>query len=735
MDGNSTAPGPATNSRFTQDDDDDGVFCGDEETGTEGRPTSAAATAMSSSFLDERSPYNLQNVRTALNQLQTEIEEKLPTSSLRHKDGASVRNALSQLQAEIEEKLPTSSACTKNDASRGTNTGVNLSFPGAYSEGGTKEPTQGEADEIPDIERHELPASQSTNLPAGAGPGAPIMATRSQDNNDSDQANSGQTNTDAVAVPVTEDERDLPTAEPVDQTRGQRASTLRRQKTRRHAAVAFFFGLLFIGITVLLLLLRTKDDDRKEHNNGKITAPQTLSSGTDFTQSPTESRLELEILQFFPSYTRESLEDPDSAQSQALSWLLNDPFLLHYKDQEWRVRQRFALVTLYYATNGHNWTNHDNWLNYSHHECSWWAPPSFAFPVQWFQTFTSQYENPCEQPTLTANDRDSDSDSDNSSFITMESSERQVYKNLWLWRNNLDTSNGNYLPEELYWLSSLQSLSLFGSNFSAAIISTSIGQLSHLQAVAFSFSSLGGSIPTEIGLLTNLSFLGLGKNQLTGTVPTEVGLLSNLESLLMYENQLSGSLHDEVFSSSMQDLTFLDLDTNMLSGPLPTTMGFISSLQQVIMYGNYFSGPVPSELGSLSSAIRLVLSHNNFNQTIPTELGQMPSLMSLELQGNQLSGSLPSLFVTGTGTSTSTSSLTHLLLQDNQLTEVPPELFTGETTSALAVFNASGNPLLQISEANMETTCFVSFDYNETECKEKLDRLEFPVACGCDCAC
>ena len=79
------------------------------------------------------------------------------------------------------------------------------------------------------------------------------------------------------------------------------------------------------------------------------------------------------ISDWIPDYTMDKIQrDPNSPQALAYNWTLNDPSLAEL--EAWRVRQRFALASLYYATDGpHNWYKQDGWLNYSTHECDWHA--------------------------------------------------------------------------------------------------------------------------------------------------------------------------------------------------------------------------------------------------------------------------------------------------------------------------------------------------------------------------
>ena len=44
-----------------------------------------------------------------------------------------------------------------------------------------------------------------------------------------------------------------------------------------------------------------------------------------------------------------------------------------------RRLQRFALATLYYATNGDEWTDAHGWMQYDVHECEWFATGGFGY--------------------------------------------------------------------------------------------------------------------------------------------------------------------------------------------------------------------------------------------------------------------------------------------------------------------------------------------------------------------
>ena len=171
-----------------------------------------------------------------------------------------------------------------------------------------------------------------------------------------------------------------------------------------------------------------------------------------------------------------SFVNSTSAQSQALEWMLSDPYTLTL-GQDDRLVQRFALVTLWYSTNGAIWSTDDT--TYS---VGWLAPV-----------------HECEWDAVGDGKRDLQCNS-NKEVIQM-----------YLLRGE-DVSG--HLPAEL-------------------------GLLSRLEQLDVSTIAFSGAIPTELALLTGLSRLDLSANTLSGSIPTEVGLMTRLTLLSLSANTLT----------------------------------------------------------------------------------------------------------------------------------------------------------------------------------------------------
>lgn len=184
--------------------------------------------------------------------------------------------------------------------------------------------------------------------------------------------------------------------------------------------------------------------------------------------------------------------------------------------------ERAALVALYNATGGSNWTHSDNWL----------------------QGTTS-------------------SDFGNWYGVSVQNGD---IVRIVLTYNNLQGA----LPSEFGNLSNLNELYLRGNQLNT--LPAGIGNLSSLTHLDLQQNQLS-SLPPEIGNLSSLTYLFLIFNQLS-SLPPEIGNLSSLNELYFNYNQLN-FLPPEI--ANLSSLTYLSFHENQLSS-LPTEIGNLSSL-------------------------------------------------------------------------------------------------------------------------------------------------------------
>lgn len=245
------------------------------------------------------------------------------------------------------------------------------------------------------------------------------------------------------------------------------------------------------------------------------------------------------------------------------------------------------------------------------------------------------------------------------------------------------------IPASLGQLTGLFQINL-GSNHLTGSIPPELGDLTQMDFFTVGGNDLTGPIPSELGNLTLLTSLDLSENQLTGSIPPELGQLTLLTFLVLGPNQLTGTIPSEL--GNLTGLTFLRLSGNHLSGSIPPSFGHLTNLYLLEMDHNGLTGSIPPELGQDVLLQYLALHDNQLDGTIPTELGNIPTLQNLSMDNNLLTGSLPAslgnlpnLTAFGASHNQLTGSipselgqdikLKHLDLYENQLTgSIPPEL-------------------------------------------------------------
>ena len=277
---------------------------------------------------------------------------------------------------------------------------------------------------------------------------------------------------------------------------------------------------------------------------------------------------------------------------------------------------RDALIALYHATDGPNWTNNTNWLSDKPlHEWHGVTTAGLDERVIGLDLFTNQ---------LTG-------------VITAELGRLQHLEWLHLGGNQLT----GIIPAELGRLRNLSGYLALDRNQLTGPIPRELGQLQKLKWLSLEGNELTGAIPAELGQLQNLLSLDLEGNDLTGAIPAELGQLQNLEVLQLRWNKLTGEIPAEL--GRLQKLERLDFNDNELTGEIPAELGRLQNLWALILDNNGLTRPIPPELGSMRNLQVLCINRNNLSGDVPSTLGNLASLRVLGLSHNtQMSGALPS---------------------------------------------------------------------------------------------
>ncbi len=243
--------------------------------------------------------------------------------------------------------------------------------------------------------------------------------------------------------------------------------------------------------------------------------------------------------------------------------------------------ERAALVALYNATGGPNWTDNTDWLQGN----------SIADIQTWYGVTVA--DGDVVAIDLAGNQLSGNLPSELGNLAALE------YLNL----------GGNQitgLPAQIGQLTDLVSLTLNNNNLSS--LPNGIGSLSALEYLNLNYNPIT-ALPGTIGQLTQLVSLSVYDNQLT-TLPASVGQMSNLENLFLYRNPLT-SLPDQL--AQAPKLRGLFVQDTPLTG-LPETLSQVATLE--------FLNASNAQLESLPSMdnmplLRGVIVSNNRLRAIP----------------------------------------------------------------------------------------------------------------------
>ena len=348
--------------------------------------------------------------------------------------------------------------------------------------------------------------------------------------------------------------------------------------------------------------------------------------------------------------------------------------LTHAADRE-------ALVVLYNATGGPDWTRNDNWLSDD--------------PVDdWYGIIA-----------------------DTTGRVTA----------IRLRGNGLEGT----LPAALGDLAQLRSLQLHDNTLTGSI-PPELGGLGRLGWLWLNDNDLSGALPAELAGLDSLRGLWVGNNGLEGVVPagfqdiqplffdiagnerlclpSTTEFVDWVEGLLFFAGSWCGEADAEVLrtlyeATDGENWTSSDgwlegLDLSGWHGVETDSVGRVSGLD---LSSNGLSGGLPKELGDLVSLTTLNLASNKLSGRLPKELGDLASLATLNLASNYFSGPLP-LTLSNTSLQDLRYEYTRLCVPDDAafrdwLTSVPRHEGTGEVCAVLserevleAFYEALGGP-------------------------------------------
>lgn len=213
---------------------------------------------------------------------------------------------------------------------------------------------------------------------------------------------------------------------------------------------------------------------------------------------------------------KSSIELQASPQHKAMCWLIHsDKSGLSPSGS--KVKERYALATLWYATTPDVWQTKTNWLT-NESICNWFG-------------------------------------------ITCDTWGHVVKIDLGF------NALAGIIPHEIGWLSYLEEMRLTANDLQG-VIPTSIGLLKRLKILQLNMNGFFGLVPAALGKLTNLRELHLYGNYFNGKLPKEIGNMVKLEIFDVYANFLEGNLPKEL--AKLPNLRSIFVNDNELRGTIPS---------------------------------------------------------------------------------------------------------------------------------------------------------------------
>lgn len=203
----------------------------------------------------------------------------------------------------------------------------------------------------------------------------------------------------------------------------------------------------------------------------------------------------------------------------------------------------------------------------------------------------------------------------------------------------------------------------------------------------------GHGFPQWIGKLTKLRYLWMGNNEGIGGHLPDMSTLTELEIFLADRNKLTGEIPSYFTDGTMPNINMVGLAWNNFSGTMPE-IGEPNNLKMFTIDGNDITGSVPDSWGSdvAGKLINFGLGWNELEGEIP-DLSYMSRLRYVRANDNNLTGTVPMV-------DTDNEKLQFIHLQNNCLSgEIPYQLAQVGKLPKFRELNVSGN---QFSEIDLQ---------------------------------
>jgi hypothetical protein len=359
---------------------------------------------------------------------------------------------------------------------------------------------------------------------------------------------------------------------------------------RKTAIPLLAFGILVVATAVVIAGVCFSGYCGSS-DSSKALVPVTLKPTPAPTASPTVAPIDVMVEHVVSAFVnnitylgQEISVNGTSAESKALAWIIQDDPLftdtksalldlnpMHDDEASFRVRQRYALATLWFQQADEEgvfiktWETITGWLSKS--ECNWFGISCVNGSVIEIMFYNF------------------DSDLANEYFGS--------------------------IPPDIGLLTSLQTVKMY-DNMVTGTIPESIGQCRRMKHfdIGGGGGSVSGTIPLSLGLWTDIVFYDVSQNAITGTIPESFGSWTNLTVFSVRKNKISGSIPS--FVGQWHKILFLDFSWNMLTNTIPKELGNLGNITSFWVWSNRLTGTLPSLIRENDLNERGLQVFNNF---------------------------------------------------------------------------------------------------------------------------
>lgn len=277
--------------------------------------------------------------------------------------------------------------------------------------------------------------------------------------------------------------------------------------------------------------------------------------------------------------------------------------------------EREALIAIYNALDGENWTNNENWCSDKPVQEWYGVIVNNEGFIESLRIMGDGYNVVGSIPKAIGN-------LTKMKNFTIEGVLDSISEELYSCKELEDLYIGILLPEDFYEDYIVEDYPLTN------IFSPKIGNLKRLKSIFFT-GMFAGEIPAEIGECQSLEYILINGTYVYGQIPESLSNIQTLQFIDLCCNQLTGNLPT---FSECKNLCHIELGSNDLTGTIPCEWGRLP-LQHVGLSGNQLSGDIPGEWAE-SDFFRLcwpdIICGGNFNKIAVAA----PDFYAVDINGN-----------------------------------------------------------------------------------------------------